>query len=214
MKSITVLIADTNLLIRRGLSALLVEQEGIEVVGEADTPAALLELAQELQPQVITIDCHTQEHFCLQDVVALKQTTPKSNILAVAPDAHKSAVIEALKCGVCGYISKECNEPDLINAVRATARGEKFMCHKVLEVVLAETVATEPATETQNLSPREIEIIQLIAEGKSSLEIAETLFLSHHTINSHRKNILRKLHIKSPAELIVKAMDLGIVKLH
>lgn len=150
----------------------------------------------------------------MQDVVSLKQTAPLSNILAVTSNAEKHTVLEALKCGLSGYLLKECSEQELVNAIKATARGEKFMCSTVLEVVLTETSPAESATETINLSPREIEIIQLIAEGMSSMEIANHLFLSHHTINSHRKNILRKLQIKSPAELIVKALDMGIVKLH
>ncbi|MCC9167852.1 LuxR C-terminal-related transcriptional regulator [Pontibacter harenae] len=214
MKNITVLIAEANLLIRRGLYALLVAQEGIEVVGEAESASELLSLAQELHPDVITIDCTSLEKFCVQDVVALKQTTPQSNILAVTTDAEKPTVLEALKSGVSSYLLKECGEQELVNAVRATAKGEKFMCNKVLEVILADSASPEPVPEVLNLSPREIEIVQLIADGKSTVEIAETLFLSHHTINSHRKNILRKLQIKSPAELIVKALDLGIVKLH
>ncbi|AKD04968.1 response regulator transcription factor [Pontibacter korlensis] len=214
MNQISVLIAEANLLIRKGLVMLLAEQEDIQVLGEVNAASDLLEIAQDLKPDVITIDCNGPEHFCVQDVISLRQTAPGSKILAITKDPERPVVMEALKYGVCSYILKECGEQELINAVRATARGEKFMCSKVLEVILSEAATPEPVAVATNLSPREIEIIQLIAAGKSSIEIADKLFLSPHTINSHRKNILRKLNIKSPAELIVKALDLGIVKLH
>ncbi|MCC9134866.1 LuxR C-terminal-related transcriptional regulator [Pontibacter silvestris] len=214
MKSTSVLIADTNLLIRRGIHALLSDQKDINVVAEAETPAELLSLSQELHPEVVTIDCAQSEGFSLEDVVTLKATAPQTNLLVITTHSDKETILEALNHGICSYVLKECGEQEILNALYATAKGERYICSKVLDVILAENKsAPEPITEKINLTPRELEIIQLIAEGKSTAEIAEQLFLSPHTINSHRKNILRKMQIKSPAELIVKALDLGIVKI-
>lgn len=215
MTPTSVLIADANLLIRRGINALFSEQKNITVVAEAETPSELLSLAQELHPQVITIDCAQPEGFTMEDIVTLKATVPQINLLIISSHSDKDTVQEALKHGICSYVLKDCGEQEILNALYATARGERYMCSKILDVILAEQhKAPEPPLAANiNLTPREVEIIQLIAEGKSTAEIAELLYLSPHTINSHRKNILRKMQIKSPAELIVKALDMGIVKI-
>ncbi|QCR21136.1 response regulator transcription factor [Pontibacter sp. SGAir0037] len=215
MSITSVLIADANLLMRRGIHALLEDQQSVTVVAEADSPATLLALAQEYHPQVITIDCAQQDGFNLQDIISLKATCPGSNLLVITSQPDKETILEALRCGVCGYVLKNSSEQEILAALHATSKGERYMCSKVLDVILAQAGAvpeTRPETSIA-LSARETEIIQLIAEGKSTAEIAQQLFLSPHTINSHRKSILRKLQIKSPAELIVKALDLGIVKL-
>lgn len=211
MKVISVLIADSNLLIRRGLRALLQDHHDLEVVGEAEDSNQLKALAKELQPQVTILDAHISEGSSLDDAVYIKRVSPDTNMLVLTNEPDKEVVLKSLKCGVCGYLLKECSEIEILSAVLATAKGERYMCSKVLDVVLSET--NGGASDNPNLTAREIEIIQLIVAGKSTLEIAEQLFLSHHTINSHRKNILRKLQIKSPAELIVKALDMGIVKI-
>ncbi|GAB3830480.1 LuxR C-terminal-related transcriptional regulator [Pontibacter rugosus] len=210
MSSTKVLVADANLLIRKGIIALLQQQEGLEVIAEAESEEELLQLVQTQQPDVVLLDCNQPGLLELAKIATLKSLGGKTNLLIITDDCGKDTVMEALKAGATGYVLKVCGEQEIVNAVRATARGERFMCSQVLESVFAEP--NKPQVE-HPLTAREIEIIQLIAEGKSTMEIAEKLFLSHHTINSHRKNILRKLGIKSPAELVVKALDLGIVKL-
>jgi two-component system invasion response regulator UvrY len=104
-------------------------------------------------------------------------------------------VVNALKVGITSYILNDCDEPELLLAVRVTAQGKRFICSKVLEVVLADPGSADTVPDYLNLSSREIEVIRLIAAGKSTAGIAKILFLSPHTINSHRKSILRKLPI-------------------
>ena len=150
----------------------------------------------------------------MPEMETLKQLAPQSCFMAITSNSEKYMVVNALKLGVSSYILKDCDEQELLQAVRATAQAKRFICNKVLEVILADTGSLEPNLDNLSLSSREIEIIRLIAEGKSRVEIAKILFLSHHTINSHRKSILRKLQIKSPVELIIRAVDLGIIKLN
>lgn len=211
MPSTKVLVADANLLIRKGIVALLQQQEGLEVIAEADSEEDLLQLVEAHVPDVVVLDCNQPGLLEPTRFAALRGAAGQTNLLIITDDCAKDTVLETLKAGATGYVLKVCGEQEIVNAVRATARGERFMCSQVLESVFAEDTTPESG---HSLTPREVEIIQLIAEGKSTMQIADQLFLSHHTINSHRKNILRKLKIKSPAELIVKALDLGIVKPH
>ncbi|RIJ34048.1 LuxR C-terminal-related transcriptional regulator [Pontibacter oryzae] len=211
MPSTKVLVADANLLIRKGIVALLQQQEGLQVIAEADSEEDLLQLVATHMPDVVVLDCNQPGLLEPSRFAALRGAVGQINLLIITDDCAKETVLETLKAGATGYVLKICGEQEIVNAVRATARGERFMCSQVLEAVFAEDATPE---SSHPLTPREVEIIELIAEGKSTMQIADQLFLSHHTINSHRKNILRKLKIKSPAELIVKALDLGIVKPH
>ncbi|GHA78080.1 response regulator transcription factor [Pontibacter akesuensis] len=208
MSPIRVLVADANLLIRKGLSVLL-EQQGLEVVAEAESEAELMQLVQQHQPNVVLLDCNQPGLLEVSKMRSLTALSPNTHLLIITDDCSKETVLGALEAGATGYVLKLCGEQEILYAVQATARGERSMCSHVLESVFAKN---DTPQVLHPLSARETEIIQLIAEGKSTMEIADTLFLSHHTINSHRKNILRKLQIKSPAEMIVKALDLGIIK--
>ncbi|MFT2008019.1 LuxR C-terminal-related transcriptional regulator [Pontibacter sp. 13R65] len=213
MPPISVLVVEANLLVRRGLVALLSEQEEVQLVGETNTLQEVQPLVEQYQPQVVTIDCTQPETFSAAVIQDLKSTYPHTHWLALSAQADKSHILEVLRSGVCSYILKECGEQEILTAVRATARGDKFMCSQVLELLFSDTKPGVAEPEMEPLSPRETEIVQLIAAGKSTMQIADQLHLSYHTINSHRKNILRKLQIKSPAELIIKALDLGIIKI-
>lgn len=208
----TVLVADTNLLVRKGIAALLQIQENLQVIAEADSEAELRELLQQWQPDVVILDCTQPGLLGNAGLEELKKVAPRTRQLIITDDCSRELVQESLKAGATGFILKLCTEQEIVSAVHAATRGERYLCSTALEALLEHNVATAPAD--YSLTARETEIIQLIADGKSTKEIADKLFLSHHTINSHRKNILRKLQIKSPAELIVKALDLGIVKLH
>ncbi len=183
-------------------------------LGEAESISELTLKIKNLQPNVVTIDGSFLQKFGGADMEMLKQVAPQSNFLVVTGNSEKIMVVNALKVGVTSYILKDCDEQELIQAVKASAQGKRFICDKVLEVILEDAGSDEIFSDNASLTTREIEITRLIAEGKSTVEIAKTLFLSHHTINSHRKSIWRKLQIKSPAELIIKALDLGIIKIN
>ncbi|TXK50498.1 response regulator transcription factor [Pontibacter qinzhouensis] len=213
MYPISILVSEANLLVRKGLQVLLTEHEELEVVGKAESLQELQLLVEKLQPRVVTIDCGQADIFSASVVQAFREEYPQTNWLVITAEKDKDCILDALRCGVCSYILKDCGAQEIVNAVFATARGDKYMCSNVLEVLFSEPKPLKAEAEAEALTARETEIIQLIAAGNSTMQIADMLHLSYHTINSHRKNILRKLQIKSPAELILKALDLKIIKM-
>jgi DNA-binding NarL/FixJ family response regulator len=119
----------------------------------------------------------------------------------------------AVACGVTSFLTKTCDETEIFSAVRAAAKREKFFCSKVLDVLLEKHFPGTDNCAATELSVRETEIVRLVAEGYSSKDIAKMLFLSPHTVHTHRKNILRKLGIGSTSELVLYAVNTGLVKL-
>lgn len=130
----------------------------------------------------------------------------KESILILANDYTKEEIEKIIKSGIKGCISYECEREEVVNAIHNVARGQRFYCSAILNIIL-----DEPSPALGPLSPRETEIMHLIVEGNSSIQIAERLNLSIHTVNSHRKNILQKLNLKSPTQLIIYAIENGIV---
>ena len=137
---------------------------------------------------------------------------PKTNVLILSSDNNKASILEVLQLGVKGYVTKECSLEEVGMAVQATAKGEKFFCHKVLDIIMEKHFSVAPDSEPTVLTTRETEILKLIAHGHSTQAIADTLFLSPHTVQTHRKSIIKKLNIKSPTEFVIYAMDLGLLK--
>ncbi|GAA0890346.1 hypothetical protein GCM10009122_00240 [Fulvivirga kasyanovii] len=134
------------------------------------------------------------------------RTVPKDSILILARDYTKQDIDYIIKSGIKGCISYECERDEVVNAIQNLARGQRFFCSSILNVILE-----QPSPALEPLSPREVEIMHLIIDGNSSSKIAEKLNLSIHTINSHRKNILQKLNLKSPTQLIIYAIENGII---
>ena len=140
-------------------------------------------------------------------------SSPKTNVLVLSSDNNKGSILDVLQLGVKGYITKECSLEEVGMAVQATSKGGKFFCQKVLDIIMEKRFSTESDTEASVLTTRETEILKLIAHGHSTQAIADTLFLSPHTVQTHRKSIIRKLNIKSPTEFVIYAMDLGLLKI-
>ncbi|MBL6447274.1 response regulator transcription factor [Fulvivirga sp. 29W222] len=131
---------------------------------------------------------------------------PKSSILILARDYSKQDIDHIIKSGIKGCISYECERDEVVSAIQNLAKGQRFFCSSILNVILE-----QPSPALEPLSPREVEVMHLIIDGNSSSCIAEKLNLSIHTINSHRKNILQKLNLKSPTQLIIYAIENGII---
>ncbi|MCR9067179.1 MAG: response regulator transcription factor, partial [Cytophagales bacterium] len=136
-----------------------------------------------------------------------------NNILILTSDTKKDRVREILKTGVKGMVTKTCSEQEIVNSILAVSQGNRFYCNKILDIVMEQSVEEEEENcAPMDLSPREYEVLQLITKGQTTTKIADTLCVSVHTINSHRKSILKKLNLKSPTELIVYALESGLVK--
>ncbi len=211
MSAITVAIADSQVLVRLGLRHLLAERSDFTVVAEAGTEAELMSRLQDASAQVIIIDYNQPRRFAADTIRKLKEHYPQSNILVISSDEDRNSVYEVLEMGVNSFLTKTCDQSEIVDAVRATAKGDKFYCTRVVNYLLEKSFAKNPQATVTPLSEREIEIVQLIAKGFIAKEIAKLLHLSKHTIYTHRKNIMRKLDLKSSSELVLYAVEQGWV---
>ena len=206
--SINILIADPHYLIREGLKSIFSKSEGLAMTGEAENREELIVEIQKLHPDVVIIDCNIAGFFSRNDLPLIKQLSPQTNLMVITTNQNKETVLQTLDLGVNSYILKECPKEEIIDGVYAAAKGEKFLCKKVLHTILDK----EPDNcDGVKLSDREKEIIRLISEGLTNNQIADKLFLSAHTIATHRKNIMSKLSINKTAGLVVYAVKENII---
>lgn len=209
---ITVLIADEHYLVRVGLRHLLGSQPQIEILGEAKNQEELFGLLEALQPQVVLLDYKQPGCFDHTTIQQIKHKFPQTNIMVISADNEKESIFQVLEYGVNSFLTKTCEDQEITDAVTACARNEKFFCTKILDYVLERTFSrTEENCAPMPLSPREVEIVRLVAKGLIAKEIAGELHLSTHTVYTHRKNIMRKLKISSSPELVLYAVQNGIL---
>ncbi len=203
---IRVLLADDHPLVRRGFRRMLEDDPSIEVVGEAGDGEEAVRLAAELQPQVVVMDCAMPRSSGLVATRQILAASPQIAILMLSMHAEDTLVRQALDAGARGFILKSAVDLDLAAAVRTVAAGEQ-----VLDPNLASR-DTLKGERRDALSPRELEVLQLICRGRSNREIAAELSLSVNTIAVHRANIMNALGIHKTAELVVYAIRHGLVQ--
>ncbi|WPU95315.1 response regulator transcription factor [Mucilaginibacter sabulilitoris] len=200
---INVIVADNQILTREGLSAVLASVKDIRVLGWASTPALLDNMIRELEPKVVIID--HDEGFSLDDIKNIIARYNFINVLVLSNNQQRVAILEMMYKGVKNHISKSSRKDEIINAVYVTARGEQYICERTSKILFGDRPAITETSEAPSLSSRETEIVHLIAKGLTNKEIAEKLYLSVHTIKTHRKNIIKKLGFtfKNAAELVL-----------
>lgn len=208
LNKIKILIADNNELIREGVRAVAVKTRDIQVMGEASTGAELLINLKKYPVDVVLID-YSQPQFSVDDIRAARALLPSAELLALTEKCEKPAVSNALKAGLKGHILYCCDRNEITDAIRSVAKGEKFFCGKVLDVLNGQAMTSTCAPVS--LSARETEIISLIADGLSNKQIADKLFLSTHTVITHRKNIMSKLGLNNTAGIVMYAVKENII---
>ncbi len=211
MKSIKVLISDFQFLTREGLIKLTESTQHFDLVGVLEDREQWMEQVTQGQPDVLILDYPEHQsdmNATLTEFIKLQS----SNILIVTNEAEKGHIQHLLSLGVKGIVTKRCSQTEIIHAIESVAKSNRFFCNSILEIVMAPHEKAIANCEPTDLSKREFEVLELIAKGHRTVDIAEKLFVSIHTINSHRKNILKKLNLKSPAQLIVYALESKLVQ--
>jgi two-component system, NarL family, invasion response regulator UvrY len=212
-KTIELLIADNQPLTVAGLEFFLADKQGVRIVDKVSKRDDLAGLMEKLKPDLLIVDYNIPGYINLEDIKNAQKGSSKTNILILSSDNNKVTILDALQLGVKGYVTKECSLEEIDMAVQSTAKGEKFFCHKILDIIMEKHFNPEPENgDPSILTTRETEILKLIAHGQSTQTIADDLHLSPHTVQTHRKSIIKKLNIKSPTEFVIYAMDLGLLK--
>ena len=215
MKKIRILLADDHTLIRRGLRLIIEQHADLSVVGEAEDGRQAVALVASLKPDVAVLDIGMPN---LNGIEAAKQITEGDSgtaVIVLSMHRDETYILRALKAGVRGYLLKDSAESDLVRAIRAVAERKSFFSPAVSKVLLEDYMRKLKRTGAEDsydlLTPREREILQLVAEGKSNKEVAVILNLSVYTVETHRSNIMEKLKLKSLPELILYAVRKGII---
>jgi DNA-binding NarL/FixJ family response regulator len=204
---ISVMLVDDHSLVRRGFRRILEDEPDITIAGEASDGEEAVRLAKELQPQVIVMDCALPGISGLQATRKILEKSPEARILMLSMHPEETLVRQALDAGARGYILKNAMDLDLGAAVRKVAAGETVLDPQLAQ---AENLKGE---RDYGLTPRELEILQFIVDGKSNKEIAAQLDLSVNTVAVHRANIMDALGIHKTAELVVYAIRNGLVSI-
>jgi DNA-binding NarL/FixJ family response regulator len=215
MKKIRVLLADDHTLMRRGLRLIVEQQPDLVVAGEAEDGRQAVALSASLKPDVAVLDIGMPN---LNGIEAAKQITDGESgaaVVILSMHADETYILRALKAGARGYLLKDSAEADLVRAIQSVAEGKSFFSPVVSKVLLEDYVKKLQRTGSEDsydlLTPREREVLQLVAEGKSNKEVANLLHLSVYTVETHRANIMEKLNLKSVPELILYAVRKGII---
>ncbi len=211
-----ILLADDHAMLRAGLRAILDAQPDMRVVAEAADGREALALAADLHPDLILLDIAMPGLNGLEALLRLKQVAPRARVIVLSMYATEEYVVRALRNGALGYLLKDSTSTELLNAVRAADRGERYLCPpltaEVVENYLRRQSPGEENSLLDRLTPREREILQLLAEGHSTQAIANTLRLSPKTVETHRANLMDKLNLYEIASLTRFAIRAGLVK--
>lgn len=213
-----ILIADDHEVVRRGLSTLLQTHEGWEICGEAKDGREAVDMARQLKPDVVILDVGMPNLNGLAATRLLSQQNPQQKIIVLTITDSDEVIREALDAGARGFVLKSDAARDLVSAVEALQHNRMFFTARVNDMVLAgfldkgQTAARGEAPRLPKLTSREHEVVQLLAEGKSSKEVATLLNLSTKTAETHRSNIMRKLGFHSIRDIVVYAIKNNIIQ--
>ncbi|HJX14030.1 MAG TPA: response regulator transcription factor [Dehalococcoidales bacterium] len=215
MSKIRVLIADDHAIVREGIRMILAAHEDIEVVGEAADGRETIAEVGKLEPDVVLMDIAMPGLGGLEATLEITKSNPKSKVLVLTQYDDSEYIYRFLRAGAAGYVLKKTVGSDLVSAIRSVAQGKSFIdpaiADKVIRGYLEHPEAAGDESLYDRLSDREKTVLKLIAEGYTSRQIAETLFLSVKTVMTHRANIMEKLGLHNRAELIKYAIRQGLI---
>jgi two-component system response regulator NreC len=214
--TLSIVLADDHPVVRLGMRALLESEPDFCIVGEAGDGLETTRLVERLQPDVLVLDLMMPALNGLEALRIIRQRSPRTRVVVMSMHSNNAFVAEALRNDATGYVLKGSCEEDLARAVREAAAGRRFLSAPVTERAIEAYIEQSRAAEFdphETLSPREREVLQLAAEGKTGSEIAARLHVSPRTVENHRANLMRKLGLQNPSELVRYALRRGLILL-
>jgi DNA-binding NarL/FixJ family response regulator len=214
MDKIRVLLVDDHAIMRDGIRALLSLQEDIEIVADASNGTEAVEATQTLHPDVVLMDIAMPGMDGLEATRRITRQNPKTKVLILTQYDNKEYILSAIKAGSSGYLPKRALGSELVSAIRAVYRGESFLYPSAATALMEDyRQQVKGEDDYDQLTPREREILKLIAEGHTSQEIADSLFISLKTVLGHRSRLMEKLGLKNRTELIKYALRKGLLNI-
>ena len=214
-KLIRIIVADDHTIVRQGLVRLLEDQPDLEVVGEAINGRVAVEKAMALQPDIVIMDIAMPLMNGIEAAKRIRKHLPNTKILILSMYSHEYYIHELLETGISGYLLKDSSGRDILKAIHAAMKNETFLSPYISKMVVDSYLSPRKVSSREErfkkLSNREREVFQLIAEGHSTKQIADMLYVSVSTVKSHRSKIMEKLSIDSPVHLVHFAIQLGLV---
>ena len=209
--TIRIALAEDHKLVREGLKALLRNEPAFELIGEASDGLQAVEIVEKHKPDILLLDLRSPRLHGIEVLRQLREQH-KTRVVVVSMHSDEPYVVEALKNGVSGYVLKDCPPAELIQAIRTAAGGGQYLCESLRQKAISATLKRlVPGVQGPQLTKRELLVLELAAEGKTSSEIAKSLFISRRTAEAHRANLMKKLGLKTQTDLVLYAVRNGLI---
>ncbi|HDY69636.1 MAG TPA: response regulator transcription factor [Actinobacteria bacterium] len=217
MSNIKILLVDDHAILRAGLLRLLSEEDDIEIVGEAGDGREAIQKVQELHPDIVLMDIGMPVMNGMEATKQIKKRDQDVKVLVLTMHDNEEYLFQVLQAGAAGYVLKKAADSDLVNAIHIVNDGDCFLYPSAAKLIIEDYLdkvkqGQEPTTSYDSLTDREREILTLVAEGYTNREIAETLFISVKTVETHKANIMEKLNLHKRAELVRYAIRKGMLQ--
>ncbi len=216
MAAISILIADDHEIVRYGISTYLSSSEDINIVGEASTGEECIRLFKEEEPDLCILDIGMPDMNGVETAKAIRELDPETKILILSMHINKQILSDVLEAGINGYLMKNTDKSDLLNGIRAIMKGQKVFSEPISDLITESFLNRNSHKNNKNhkeITDREQEILQLIVDGFTSKEIANKLFISPRTVDTHRSNLMQKLELNNIAELVRYAIENELVSI-
>jgi len=213
-KKIKVLVADDHALIREGLSRILSLDPSISLVGEAENGRQAVEVTLQKGADVVLLDINMPDMNGIEACKVIKEKSPRTRVIALTIHEDEEYLFEMIRSGVSAYLLKDVSPDQLIHTIKGTARGESFIPPKLMARVFREfnRLSSGPGEKSHGLTKRELEVLQLVAQGENNKSIAEKLFISEKTVKNHLTNIFQKLNVSDRTQAALYAIKNKIVQ--
>lgn len=208
--TISVLLVEDHKMVAAGLAAVLDDEPDIDVVGQAETATRAASMAAALRPDVVLIDFRLPDAHGAEAISAVLAASPSSRVITVTASREDEALSQVVEAGAMGFVRKDADAEELVSAVRSVARGEAHFSRAAMAAIVRDR---RDGMAHQQLSAREVEVLQALADGRSVAQIATTLHLSQHTVRNHIRSAMGKLGVHTSLEAVVRAVRAGLVDL-